>query len=307
MELMKYCIYSFLILLLLGCATPVEPDQEIFIEEIVVEGYIEAGPGANPPFVLLSRSTAFLDSISAENINEAIIRDARVRIDDGTDSYELTPICLSTLDSAIATLIRDQLRLPATSALDPCVYLDVSNSIIAESGSSYRLLIEVDDLVLTAETKIPDFIPLEDFEWSDAPGTLGAGFRQLKTRISDPVDTLNYYRYLTSINDGPFLAGLASVTDDALFDGQSFDVTLQKSEPPGEPFDDEYGLYEVGDTVGIRWMTLDEQHFDFWNTLEFSRANQGPFAGYTRVRSNISGGIGIWGGAHVDIYNLIVE
>jgi len=97
------------------------------------------------------------------------------------------------------------------------------------------------------------------------------------------------------------------VTDDALFDGQSFRITLQKAEPPGTSFDDEFGLYRVGDTATLKWMTLDQSHFDFWNTLEFSRANQGPFATYTRVRGNVSGALGVWGGASVDIYTQIVE
>jgi len=304
---MKSLLAIVVTAVLIGCATPVEPDQEIFIEEVVVEGYIEAGPGANPPFVLLSRSTAFLDSISIDNINDAIIRDALVYIEDGQESYELTAICLGELDIALAAMIREQLRLPPSSSIDPCVYLDLSNSLTPVPGGIYKLTIEVDDRTITGTATIPEFVALERFSWTAAPGTVGPQYRQLMTSISDPADTLDYYRYLTSIDDGPYLAGLASVTDDALFDGQSFEFVLQKSEPPGEEFTNEYGLYEVGDSVGIRWMTLDEQHFDFWNTLEFSRANQGPFAGYTRVRSNISGGIGIWGGAHVDIYNLIVE
>ena len=44
-----------------------------------------------------------------------------------------------------------------------------------------------------------------------------------------------------------------------------------------------------------------------WNTLEFSNANQGPFASYTRLESNINGGLGIWGGLSVSYYTRVVE
>ena len=63
----------------------------------------------------------------------------------------------------------------------------------------------------------------------------------------------------------------------------------------------------VGDSVLIKWTTIDEAHFDFWNTLEFSNANQGPFSSYTRLQSNINGGLGIWGGYSVSYYSRTVE
>ncbi|MEL6924369.1 MAG: DUF4249 family protein [Bacteroidota bacterium] len=52
---------------------------------------------------------------------------------------------------------------------------------------------------------------------------------------------------------------------------------------------------------------IDAAHFDFWSTLEFNAVNQGPFSAYTRIASNVEGGLGIWGGYSVSFYTVVVE
>lgn len=51
---------------------------------------------------------------------------------------------------------------------------------------------------------------------------------------------------------------------------------------------------------------MDETHFDFWNTLEFSRNNSGPFSSFNRVSSNVDGALGVWGGYAVGYYEDVV-
>ena len=124
--------------------------------------------------------------------------------------------------------------------------------------------------------------------------------------MADPPGTTNYYRYFTGENDGPLIIPFHSVTDDVFFDGQEFDFPLTKAED-GEDFDfTTFGLFTRGDSITIKWMNLDREHFQFWSTLEFSRENQGPFSSYTRVKSNINGGLGIWGGISASYYGLWV-
>ena len=50
----------------------------------------------------------------------------------------------------------------------------------------------------------------------------------------------------------------------------------------------------------------DEAHFDFWNTRDFSANSAGPFSSYTRIKGNVDGALGIWGGYSVDSYRLFV-
>jgi hypothetical protein len=119
---------------------------------------------------------------------------------------------------------------------------------------------------------------------------------------------MNYYRYLVGINGGNLETGFSSVEEDLFFDGKTFEFQLFNPQTTrGDVDPDVFGLYFVGDSVTVKWTNIDEAHFDFWNTLEFSNANQGPFASYTRLQSNIDGGLGIWGGYSVSYYHVKVE
>ena len=96
--------------------------------------------------------------------------------------------------------------------------------------------------------------------------------------------------------------------DDAFFDGDEFEFPLPEAEPRNtNASPTTFGLYTLGDTVTLKWTTIDEGNFNFWNTLEFNAINQGPFAAYTRIESNVTGGLGVWGGYSSHYYTLIVE
>ena len=143
-------------------------------------------------------------------------------------------------------------------------------------------------------------MPITDFRFEDPPDTDNDTMAQLIVTIQDPPGKIDYYRYITGVYPGPLTPGFATVTDDFFFNGEEIEFPLQATERPDEDFDpDTFGLFNKGDSITVWWTTIDREHFDFWNTLEFNNNNQGPFASYTRVSSNIDGGIGIWGGYSV--------
>ena len=72
--------------------------------------------------------------------------------------------------------------------------------------------------------------------------------------------------------------GFSSVEEDLFFDGKSFGFQLFNPETEsGDVEPEEFGLYFVGDTITLKWCTIDEANFDFWNTLEFSNCQPGSF------------------------------
>jgi hypothetical protein len=131
----------------------------------------------------------------------------------------------------------------------------------------------------------------------------------LTSKLADPKTQRNFYRYQVRMGDGPFITpGGGSLFDDRLFNGQNFSLNLPRPGADGESFNfTTFGLYPVGKETTIRWVTMDQSLFDFWNTLEFSINNQGPFSTYTRVKTNVSGALGVWGGLYVKNYTLIVK
>lgn len=306
----KFILLAGLLIFSFGsCQVEFIPEPTGGEEEIVVEGFIEAGENATPTYVILTKSLGFFNEISPETFSNLFVRDAEIKVSDGTTEIELTELCLSDLPPELVPVASDFLGFDAAqSALDFCIYADLSGAIEAEVGGRYDLTINVEGKTLTATTTIPEHVPLEELVFGEVPGTPSDTLAELRCTISDPPDMPNYYRYFTQINDSVMFAGIPSVTDDRLFDGQNFEFPVNKHEPRNAEFDPEtFGFYRVGDTLTLRWTNIDQEHFDFWNTLEFNALNQGPFSSYTRVDFNIDGGLGIWGGYSTSYYTLVVE
>ena len=205
--------------------------------------------------------------------------------------------------------ILDQLgEAPDTAGLNFCVYLDPTFSMRGEIGKTYDLQIQAEGKELTSTTTIPEHVPIDSLWFIDPPGNPPEDLLELRVIVSDPAGVRNFYRYSTSINGGPFIPGFNSVADDALFDGKSFEFPLAKGEQRDVEGDiNTFGLYTKGDTVTIKWMSIDQGQFDFWLTLEFNNVNQGPFSNYTLIDHNVEGGLGIWGGFSASYYQIIVE
>ncbi len=298
----------FLLFTFSSCEEEFIPEPVVGAEGIVVEGYIEAGDRPTPPYVILTKSFPFFSELSQDQLDDSFVRGAEVTVSDGDKTVTLTELCLDEVPVEFRNLVSEFLGTPIDSiGFNFCAYIDLSMEMMGEEGKTYSLEVKTGEETLRASTTIPSAIPLDTLWFTQPPGEPSDVFAELNVLLSDPADETNFYRYLTSEQYGPYLAAFGSVTDDLLFDGQSFEFPLPKAEAPGTEFDQEsYGYYVRGSTVTIKWITLDEDHFNFWNTLEFSRANQGPFSSYTRIDHNIEGGVGIWGGLAARYYELEV-
>ncbi|HKK80167.1 MAG TPA: DUF4249 family protein [Phaeodactylibacter sp.] len=286
------------------------PDNAELEPQLVVEGYIEAGERATPPYLLLTRSVPFFTEFNAEDFNANFVSGAEVRVSNGEDTVALQELCLDELDAQQKQLAAAFLGLPLDSiGFNICLYTDLTFSMLGEEGKTYELWIEAEGQELYAVTRIPPHVPVSEFDFREVPGEPIDTLARLVGLISDPGGAANFYRYQMGINGGPIISPAASVIDDRLFNGQTFEFPLFRPEPRGNPDLDieTFGLYTVGDTVEVKWITIDEAQYDFWNTLEFNTANQGPFSSYTLVESNVVGGLGLWGGLSASYYNLVVE
>ncbi len=310
-QLKKMCLALALSSLLVSCErefTPVLPANE---DQIVVEGYIEAGDRATPPLVILTKSLPFFRTFSTSG-DKIFVHDAVVWLSSGNDSVQLREICWSTLDSATKRLIAPVLNinLDSTSAsFDLCVYADITQRVRAEVGKTYTLRIESGGKKLWAKTTIPRLVRIDSASFIKPPGTnLNDTLAQMRATITDPTGEQNFYRYFTSVNGSIYNAGQNSVIDDSFFDGKLTTFNLTNTAPNRSIKSGEFGLFRKGDTVSIKYCTLDKSHYDFWNTLEFNNNNQGPFASYTRVKFNVvgEGGIGIWGGYGVTYFDRVI-
>lgn len=310
MKLSSYLIFGLIMVFgLFACEEEYTPDNVGEIDDIVVEGYIEAGPEARPVFVLLTKALPFFSELAPSDFGGLYVKGAEVTVtDDLGRKVRLSEICWEDLDPLFRELVAQELGLPSADiAFDLCAYVDAAGEIEAREGGSYQLDINAEGKDLRALTTIPPHIPLDSL-WFEVPrGEPNDTMAELWCTITDPALQKNYYRYLTATNGGRLIAGFQTVTDDAFFDGMSFDFPLTKSEDPNDDLDPAvFGLFRRGDTARIKWLNLDEAHYNFWLTLETARSRQGPFSSYVRIASNVQGGLGIWGGYSVSYYDLVV-
>lgn len=297
----------------LACEEQFIPEINSDPQDIVVEGYIESGDLDLPPYVILTRSQPFFTSLNIGNLDEFFVHDAMITVSDGSNMVSLEELCWNDLEDEQKEFVNLLLSQSGVGGIDSipgniCVYVDFEFQMTGEIGRTYDLRIEVEDKTLTASTTLQNPVPLDSLRFIIPEGNLPDTLRELRVLLRDVPGQTDFYRYFTSVNRDRFIPGFNSVIDDPLFDGQEFEFPLPKGEPRSAISNaTTFGLYTVGDSIIVRWTTIDEANFNFWNTLEFNAINQGPFSSYTRVASNVDGGLGIWGGYAAYYYPLVVE
>ena len=298
------------LLLLWSCEEEFIPEVSTEASQIVVEGYIETGDRPRPAFVILTRSFPFFSEFSQDQLNNSFVNGAEVWVRSGEQEVQLSELCLNDLTPEQIELAQSFLDLPLEDiGLNFCAYIDLNLSMEPKEGERYDLEVNVEGETLRATTTIPFHVPIDSLWFVNPPGAPNDTLAQLRGFLSDPPGIANFYQAYTQVGEEGYQKPFASVVDDRLFDGQAFQFPIQKAESTidAEEVDPAtFGLFRRGDAISVRWLCIDKAHFDFWNTLEFNLANQGPFSSYTLVDSNIEGGLGVWGGISSTHYDLVV-
>lgn len=246
------------------------PDHE---SVMVVEGWIDQEEGAN---VLLTLSAPFFAKIDSSNLRDFAVTRAKVSIQTETE--------------------REVLTLKPNAVFFPPYYY-FGTELTGNINDSYNLTIEYEGETYTATTTIPEIVPIDSSWFTLEPGSDTLGL--IGIRFTDKGDRKDFYRVLTKRigKDSRFIPTFTSVFSDDLFNGQTIDLNLSRGNSNLLDINNNR-FYEKGDTIIIRFCSIDETHYDFWNTLQsqiVSSAN--PFAAsHTQVKSNIDNGRGIWGG-----------
>ena len=299
------------LLLFSACEREYIPDDINTEPDIVVEGYIESSSRPFPPYVILTRSANFFKEFDPAKLEQLIIRDAFVTISDGTNTDTLAPFCLNSLGPAEKKLVSSFLGFNPDSigGADLCIYTKFPGKVQAYDGGTYRLTVKADGKTLTATTTIPKRVALDSIKLIPTYNNIIDSMMQMRGYISDPAGVKNFYRSMVAEEGKSFIANGNSVVNDNFFDGKpSFEFPLSKPTRPnsGNFSFETRGLYKKGEKVTIKYMCIDEAQYDFWRTAEQSAQNQGPFSTYTRIKSNINGGLGIWGGFSATYYDVEV-
>lgn len=295
---------------LAGCEKEITVDLPSTEPRIVVEGTIETG---GPPLVVLTRTQGYFAPTDPASIAAGFISEASVSVFDGNTTHTLDRICSGMLtpelleEAAAATGI--DVALLANANI--CVWSKLDNSILGEEGRSYRLEVDTEGRTIRATTTIPHAVTLDSLWFKLAQqrpndDTLGL----IWARMTDPDTIGNHYRWLAKrINTGPggrpkdnrFVPPFFSVFEDRYFNGLSFDFNFNRGALPFSSAEDddneERGFFKSGDTVVVKFASIDLASFRFYNSFQNNVGSQGDvFSTPANVVSNIEGGLGAWSG-----------
>lgn len=266
----KFIIIGLLIVLV-SCENEVHIDVPDYNPQVVVEGEIFPGKGAE---VLLTYTTPFFNDFDSLSLLEYRLTTAKV-------------ILSHNEEVEVMTLYKRTKNYP------PYVY--ETNRIKGEIGGCYQLTVITHGDTLTSVTSIPNPI-VTDSVWyeNDTDSTF-----VLWLSFTDPPEKGNFYRTRTKVltEDDNYVPTRISVYSDEYFNGEQLKITMSRGMSSIiETGEEKY--FTQGVTVVLEFSTITKETYDFWNSYQTLMINSGnPFASpNTTLQGNVQGAIGLWGG-----------
>lgn len=273
----KSLLFLILVISLISCKKDVNNDK--YSPKFVVEGSIEEDGYA---LVALTHNLPFYTKIDSAQVDEIIIKYAKVTVSNG-------------IEEEILTGIYDRNIFP--------YFFYKGSTLKGVAGKRYHLKIEYAGNILEAETEVTKK-PKLDSIWFEPRLVKDM---QLCIRFTDPAEEKNYYKIYTKLEKQySFGRTLLSNQDDTHFNGKTIDLKLNRGAFNNltEVFDP---YFVVGDKVQLKFSTMPKSGYDFWQGFqnEILNASNPLMGSVNALQSNINGpGIGIWCGYGSSIYAI---
>ena len=197
---------------------------------------------------------------------------------------------------------------------------------------TYVLEIIKGDSLVTAKTTIPKLAPVTEdslrfiYRPDDStycymlghlfdPDTIGNCYRAFsKTESQNWGEDLFYIPMLEQ--DGNYNDEYINGWDFSfpMYKGRGFWQEWGEQEVDNDNMNDEVdgnsgattGFWNIGDSVILKWSSVDRASWDFWVSLQFNNP-AGPFGAPSDVNSNINGGLGVFGGTSSQYIHLLAQ
>ncbi|MEN8928435.1 MAG: DUF4249 domain-containing protein [Flavobacteriales bacterium] len=317
---MRILITLFTVLvmsLLSSCEKEIDVELPQGGEKLIVEGMIEIDAF---PYIILSKTTGYFDPTDEQSVANSYVSDATITITDGVVTNTMTKICSATLTDEQKDQLSSALGVPRAilNSFNICGFLDLT--MTGQPGKTYSITIDYKGEEYESSTTIPMPVPL-DSTWFEVFGDRDSlGF--VYANLTEPPAPNNQYRWFAKrinkydygpnvgeVKDRDFSTTRSSVFDDEFVNGTTFEFGYARTRSGSRADDEppERGFYKVGDTVVVKFCSIDKKVFDFISNAEEQISSSGsPFAAPINIPSNISnGGLGVWAG-YGQYYDTIV-
>lgn len=291
-------LFTFILLIFNSCVDDITLDLPEVKQKVVVEGNIEQN---SPPVVVLTRTTGYFKKADAKTLENLFVHNADVEMEGNGSSFQLTELCTDNLPDSIIDIIAASSDVTAKelNLINYCVYTTFDASAFGKLNNTYKLTIKIKDSTYRATTTIPKLIAPDSLWFETNPGDDSLG--NLHFALQDPPGKGDAWRVFTKRlgKDERFIPCIGATFNDQYIDGKLLKFYfLRGSEFNSQAKDDkneEAGYFKVGDTIDVKFCTIDPQSYDFWTTEGMAAGGGNPFMSPTTVKSNIEGGaLGIW-------------
>lgn len=257
-----------------SCEKDITVDLPVGKAQVVVEAYVEPGL---PPYVYLSRSAGYFDPIDSAALSGLLIKDALVLITDGAN--------IDTMKAVAPDL----------------GYLYMASNMVGVPERRYTITVTTKEgEQIEASATLPKPVALDSvyFKVYGNMDSLGFAYGYL----NDPDTAGNAYRWFAKrVNkENTFLTPFGSVFEDKFINGSGIEIGFSRPEIPNSAEPDtgiEQNMYKRGDTIIVKFCTIDADAFNFWRSAETQSGNNGnPFSSVAFIKSTVKGGLGVFTG-----------
>lgn len=321
-----------------SCEKDIVLDIPAGVEDAVVEAWIYDNSG---PLVMLTKQFSGYGTFNTATLLEDItVRDALVFISENNGTpVQLYEQSIFELPLELIEQVFDANKIPRSVAQNIALlgnlsleqqlafaenagdstfirllnnynfYIDTTNTIIGNPGATYELTIDADSDMVAANTTLPIRQDINFLSYElDADNPALA---QVKVNLTVPNNYDAFVLLATRRNSEAFFVPQflgGGLSDNGIYAG-SGTITLPLIRGYADSTNveiSELGLFEVGDTVTLKWQNIDEATYNFWFSI-FNDGGDTPFSTATLIQSNITGGVGIFAGYTTSYTTIIIE
>ena len=263
---------GMLLLCLTGCAEVGLPQP---VPQIVVEGWIEDGYN---PIVMLTTTVPIGESVTdLKELEKFVINWGKVTISDGEKSVVLSGR-------------RNNDYFPP--------YIYTTSSMTGQAGKTYTITVEYSGRTVTAQTTIPEDVPLEYIRV--AASEENPDNFQLVGGLKDNRNSKDYYKFFVKVSgkDSTYISSFLGLTDDDILKDKTETAELPINNGSRRSDQRMTTYFTAKDRVIVKFCTLDQTSWQYWNDFEeIQSLSRNPFFPVsTSIRSNVKGGLGYWAG-----------
>ena len=245
-----------MLILFFSCDKVIEVNLPKYEQELVMEMYLEKG---RPLRCLLIESLPYTDTAINKPVNDAVII-----FSDGT-----------TNDTLIYRINQDMVTGRFYNYYHPRI-------VEPNPDKVYSVKIHSNEKTVTSTTKFSQTVPsIDSVIVRESPSE--ADSFSVGIKFTDPANIENYYRILIGKNLNLFGSDPTDFRiSDISFNGKPFSYY---SEPD----------FARNDTITVRVYSLNKEHYEYLESMgNARRSNFNPFSQPGRIKSNVSGGLGIF-------------